>query len=134
QHAANRRLVIAPDADGDLSWPRRGPAHAKRTHCARRCGANRRRRLVQRFAGIHRIIDRARTGNPIAERLLRCDRFSDPRTWGEDGKGAVADQLEFITAIEFSAGGEVWKQYFTGSPDRSERGICRVAALTLFSV
>jgi hypothetical protein len=84
--------------------------------------------------GFTRIIDRARTGNPIAERLLRCDRFSDPRTWGEDGKGAVADQLEFITAIEFSAGGEVWKQYFTGSPDRSERGICRVAALTLFSV
>jgi hypothetical protein len=52
------------------------------TYLGRDAGQRRRRRLVQRFAGIHPYHRHgARTGNPIAERLFRCDRFSNPRTW-----------------------------------------------------
>ncbi len=53
---------------GNLSRSRRRPARAWRTHRARNCRENRRRHLVQRFAGVHAYHRHCtRTGNPITE-------------------------------------------------------------------
>src|SRR5262245_161181 len=70
------------NADGNVSRPRRRPARARRTHRARNCRAHRRGRLVQRFARLHaHHRHRAGTGDPTAQRLLRCNRLGHSRAW-----------------------------------------------------
>src|SRR4029077_16825136 len=46
-----------PNADGNLSWPRRWSAGSAWPNCARHCRANRRGRLVQDLRGFTRITD-----------------------------------------------------------------------------